>query len=32
MQSVRPVRDVVLDLIDEFIDATQRLDTLRDEE
>jgi NAD(P)H-dependent flavin oxidoreductase YrpB (nitropropane dioxygenase family) len=32
MQSVRPVRDVVLDLMDEFIDATQRLDTLRDEE
>ena len=32
MSSVRPVRDVVLDLVDEFIDATQRLDTLRDEE
>ncbi len=32
MRSIRPVRDVVLDLIDEFTDATQHLDTLRDEE
>jgi NAD(P)H-dependent flavin oxidoreductase YrpB (nitropropane dioxygenase family) len=32
MQSVRPVRDVVYDLIEEFVDATERLDALRDEE
>jgi NAD(P)H-dependent flavin oxidoreductase YrpB (nitropropane dioxygenase family) len=32
MNSVRPVRDVVFDLVEEFVDATQRLDGLRDEE
>jgi NAD(P)H-dependent flavin oxidoreductase YrpB (nitropropane dioxygenase family) len=32
MNSVRPVRDVVLDLMEEFVDATARLDALRDEE
>jgi NAD(P)H-dependent flavin oxidoreductase YrpB (nitropropane dioxygenase family) len=32
MTSVRPVRDVVLDLMEEFVDATQRLDALRDED
>ena len=32
MNSVRPVRDVVFDLVDEFVDVTQRLDQLRDEE
>ncbi len=32
MQSVRPVRDVVYDLMEEFVDATERLDALRDEE
>jgi NAD(P)H-dependent flavin oxidoreductase YrpB (nitropropane dioxygenase family) len=28
MHSVRPVRDVIFDLIDEFVEATQRLDSL----
>ena len=28
MKSVRPVRDVIFDLLDEFVEATQRLDTL----
>jgi hypothetical protein len=32
MNSVRPVRDVVFDLVEEFVDATQRLDALRDTE
>jgi NAD(P)H-dependent flavin oxidoreductase YrpB (nitropropane dioxygenase family) len=32
MNAVRPVRDVVLDLMEEFVDSTQRLDVLRDEE
>ena len=32
MTRVRPVRDVVFDLMEEFVDATQRLDGLRDEE
>jgi NAD(P)H-dependent flavin oxidoreductase YrpB (nitropropane dioxygenase family) len=32
MSKVRPVRDVVFDLMEEFVDATQRLDGLRDEE
>ena len=30
MNEVRPVRDVVFDLVDEFVDATQRLDEMRD--
>ncbi len=32
MNAVRSVRDVVLDLMEEFVDATARLDGLRDEE
>ena len=32
MNSVRPVRDVIFDLVEEFVDATERLDRLRDEE
>lgn len=32
MNAVRPVRDVVLGLMEEFVDATQHLDALRDEE
>jgi hypothetical protein len=30
MNSVRPVRDVVFDLIEEFVEVTERLDSLRD--
>jgi NAD(P)H-dependent flavin oxidoreductase YrpB (nitropropane dioxygenase family) len=32
MNSVRPVRDVVFDLVEEFVEATERLDALRDSE
>jgi NAD(P)H-dependent flavin oxidoreductase YrpB (nitropropane dioxygenase family) len=32
MNSVRPVRDVVFDLVEEFVEATERLDHLRDSE
>lgn len=32
MTSVRPVRDVVFDLMEEFVEATERLDHFRDEE
>ncbi len=32
MNSVRPVRDVVFDLIEEFVEATDRLDQMRDAE
>jgi hypothetical protein len=32
MNSVRPVRDVVFDLIEEFVEATDRLDQMRDSE
>jgi NAD(P)H-dependent flavin oxidoreductase YrpB (nitropropane dioxygenase family) len=32
MTSVRPVRDVVFDLVAEFVEATERLDHFRDEE
>ena len=32
MTSVRPVRDVVFDLMEEFVEATERLDRFRDEE
>jgi NAD(P)H-dependent flavin oxidoreductase YrpB (nitropropane dioxygenase family) len=31
MNEVRPVRDVVFDLVEEFVEATERLDRLRDE-
>ena len=32
MNTVRPVRDVIFDLVEEFVEATERLDQLRDEE
>jgi len=32
MNEVRPVRDVVFDLVEEFVEATERLDRLRDTE
>ena len=32
MNQVRPVRDVMFDLVDEFLEATGRLDDLRDDE
>jgi NAD(P)H-dependent flavin oxidoreductase YrpB (nitropropane dioxygenase family) len=32
MNAVRPVRDVVFDLIEEFVEVTERLDHLRDDE
>ncbi len=31
MNSVRPVRDVVYDLVEEFVETTERLDGMRDE-
>jgi hypothetical protein len=32
MNSVRPVRDVVFDLVEEFVEVTERLDALRESE
>jgi NAD(P)H-dependent flavin oxidoreductase YrpB (nitropropane dioxygenase family) len=32
MNAVRPVRDVILDLMEGFVDATSTLDTMLDEE
>jgi hypothetical protein len=32
MNAVRPVRDVILDLMEGFVDATTNLDVMRDEE
>jgi hypothetical protein len=32
MNAVRPVRDVILDLMEGFVDSTTNLDVMRDEE